>query len=333
MILLRIMGTLPGTLATPDDNQRWWIAGNPLLTSDEHTQMSEDGRTIQRQSANQSGPGWPFQKKTDTGNETLTLNFSTSRTFASPEEAWNWRNEFSSLSPTVWPHPIAGDCVMRFLRANGTFSEARLYDCLLAKPQMKANGTSIELSYTLTGGRIEPGVEGQDVIPIARDSATVALKLFGTSVGGAFTDAATLVTGSIATTLSVGATVQIQAVDNIGSLLSQLTFEVVSGGAPSPGNIAVTHPFASNLATIVTAFAEDDHIVAEFVDDTRDYAHLFWVTPATGALDEVRISVIVDNGVEAYEGTTTAEDTDPTAGPLSYPVDDNGDIPIADTAV
>lgn len=268
MILLRIMGLLPVTL-TPDDNQRWWIAGDPLLDNSQHSAMSEDSRTIQRQSANQSGAGWPFQKKTDTGNEALTLSFSTSRTFDTLEEAWDWRNSFSSLDDTLWPHPIEGDCVMRCVRDDDTFSEARLYDCLLAKPTMKSNGVSIELSYTLTGGRIETYATGVDALPMedayAHDAPTAGLFLTSTGGDPVLDD---VQTWSDTTESLNGWRLYIQATDGTASpsTIYYNFYFGVAGASSLGGSIDLAPPMKDRLAAIAAALDPtwfDAEIVSE----------------------------------------------------------------------
>lgn len=326
MIKLRIMGTLPDGF-TPDDNQRFWIAGDPLKTHAEFGGFDDESRAISRSSQKEAGTNFDFQVPIDTGNETFTEPFKTSRLFDTALEAWQWCNSFSRLDPTLWPHPIQGDCVERFENADGTFVEERLYDCLVSKPQIERIGKTVNLSYQITGGRIEPYATGTVVIPIAFAPEPVQIKLYATISGGGITDALTLVTGSLTGTLTTGDLVQIQGVDNNGGPAITKVFELVGGGSPAPGNIAISTPWADNLAYVAAEYAAETQMSAAVVDDgIRPYVLISWLDAPIGAEDEVRITIAVTHGAESYEGTTNAEDFPATI----IPVDDNADIPAAD---
>lgn len=319
MILLRIMGKMPVTFE-PDDNQRWWIAGDPLLSNDEHSAMSEDSRNLQRTSTTESGASWPFTKKKDMGNESLSLSFSTSRTFAGLEEAWEWRNNFSSLDESLWPHPIEGDCVMRFLRADGTFSEARLYDCLLSKPVMKSNGKEINLSYTLSGGRIEPYAEGETVklVATALPGLPAMLKIYGTHAGGEFTDATTDFISWIASNdvPQVGWVFTLDGFSESTVLAATKVFEVINvGGSAGEGRLPVDFELTDNLG-VLQAQINGGGFTATVVtpDSGRPYVLVAWA----GAV-----------GSEGIEGTQlTLYLKESSGGSTKYSAAIYGNMPI-----
>ena len=340
MILIRIMGKLPVTLA-PDDNQRWWIAGNPLLPNKDHSAVADEQRSIQRQRTPQNGAEWPFVKPLDAKNEALTLSFTTSRLFETTVEAWRWRNRWSALLERDWPHPITGDFVMRFLLPGGGWEEERLYDCLISKPTMKADGLTLTLGYTITGGRIEPYGTGVDVVPVADSppAGSVHLKLYCTTDGGELTDYQSGKNFGLpaSTYLTTGSVLTVLATDNISSAITTKNFEVVasSGATPSnPGFIPLVTPLNARLAQIAAEFADDPNVAAYHITTGRPYVLLVWRAAPAGDASEVSINVTASTplGANTTEEWTTAADNVQPSEPLltTLPLDDAGDIPVAD---
>lgn len=325
MIKIAITGTLPDGI-TPDHNTLFWIAGDPVLSNDVHSALADENRAISRKTAPESGTNFPFVIPHDAANEQLNFSFKTTRTFAQIVAAWRWRNLFSHRTPANWPHPCYGDVIQRFELPDGTFEEAVLPKCYVAKPGMDPDGVSLELAYTIQGGEIlDSSASAVNAKPVADAGAEIMLELYESPSAGLITDAATLTTGSV-TSLPVGTTIAIQGIDNISTAIVDKTFEIVSGGSPAPGDIAIDHPFADNLADIVAEYAAETDMAAELVDDgIRAYVLLKWLTAPAGDSDEVRITVSIETGAESYSGTTTAEDYDS----LILPVDDAGDIPTA----
>lgn len=323
MIKIAIAGMMPDGV-TPNYNQLYWLAGDPVLSNAIHSALADEARSISRKITPEGGTSFPFVIPHDAKNEQLNLSFRTTRTFNEIVEAWRWRNRFSYRDAASWPHPCFGSCVMRFELPDGTFDEVNLLNCYVPKPGMKPDGVSLELSYAIQGGEIVESLTNCQVVrPVANAGAEIMLKLYESPSSGNITDAITLVTGSISS-LPVGTTINIQGIDNTSTNTVDKTFEVVSGGSPAPGNIAIDHPFADNLADIVAEYAAETHMGAELVDDgIRAYVLLKWLTAPAGADDEVRITVTINSG--AYEATTNAEDYDA----LILPVDDAGDIPTA----
>lgn len=325
MIKLAITDLMPDGV-TPDLNQLHWFVGDPVLSNEIHSALADENRSISRKIIPESGTNFPFVIQHDGLNEQLTFSAKTTRTFAEIVASWRWRNRFSSRLAANWPHPCFGTVLMRFELPDGTYEQVTLPKCYVAKPAMRADGVSLELSYTIQANEILDSVEtGRVVRPVADAGAEIMIKLFATPSAGKITDALTLETGAV-TSLPVGSTIGIQGVDNVSGNLVYKTFEIVSGGSPAPGNIALNHPFAANLNTIVTQYAAETHMAAELVDDgIRPYVLLQWLTAPAGDDGEVRISVTIAAIAESYSGTTTAEDFES----LILPVDDAGDIPTA----
>lgn len=327
MILLRILGKLPVSLA-PDDNQRFWVAGNPLLNSSQHTAMSGDVRNIQRQSVVESGPDIPFTKKKDASNETLTITFTTSRTFASNKAAWQWRNLFSRQDPSVWPHPVEGDCVMRFVNEDGTFTEEKLHDCYLGKPTIRPNGNSLELDYTLTGGLMSESIaSGQSVIPVAgmEMDRPAEMLFFGNKTGGGFTDDASPTADLLGPTMLTTYELVINVYEDGTNSIYEAKFYVrPSGGGSLSGYTSIDGPITSAFPAVIAAL-DTDLLTGEVVTSSgRSALKLSAVLFGDGgASSRIRLRVL-DAG--AYDG-------DKFGGISSvdvFPKDDAGDIPVAD---
>jgi hypothetical protein len=328
MIKLAIAGMMPDGI-TPNLNQLYWFVGDPVLSNDVHSALADENRAISRKVISESGVNFPFVLPHDGKNEQLTFSAKTTRTFTEIVASWRWRNRFSSRIAANWPHPCFGTVIMRFELPDGTYEQVTLPDSYVAKPSMKPDGVSLECGYTVQAGEILDTVEaGRVVRPVANAGAEIMLKLFDAPIAGNITDAITLTTGSV-TSLPVGTTINIQGIDNFGSMVDK-TFQIVSGGSPAPGNIAIDHPFADNLADIVAAYAAETDMAAELVDDgIRAYVLLKWLPAPAVAANEVRITVTIETGAESYSGTTNAEDYDS----LILPVDDAGDIPTANIEI
>jgi len=329
MIKLAILGL--NADGSVDENRRFWIAGDPVRSQALHTGFEAETRSITRGNQKVAGAGFKFQTPLDTGNETFTESFRTTLTFEGTDgalNAWQWCNSFSRLDPTLWPHPIQGDFIARFEKVDGSFVDERLYNGLITKPTINRTGGTVELSYQLTGGRIEAYHTGSVVKPVTLmpSDSTVQMRFFGEAAGGDFTDAATSISGSVSGSLAVGSLFEIQGVDNISAASLTITFEVVSPGTlPTPGRDPVDYPVEDNLGDVVAAFATEITMTAELISDTRPYVLITWLPAAAGALDECRITTTVSSG--DYEGTTDGTDVPPV---LTTPMDDNGNIPTAD---
>jgi len=256
VIKLRIMGTLPDGF-TPDDNQRFWIAGDPLKTHAEFSGFDDESRSISRSSQKEAGTNFDFQVPIDTGNETFTEPFKTSRLFDTALEAWQWCNSFSRQDPTLWPHPVQGDCVERFENADGTFYEERLYNCLVSKPQIERIGKTVNLSYQITGGRIEPYATGS-VVKLLASGLTgegAQMHVFGNAVASVVSDASTISTAwSLAAdyTLPVGARIIIKVKPEIAA--ADIDCHIFKGTLVTPvaGFTTLSQPLV--LSEIATAF-------------------------------------------------------------------------------
>lgn len=321
MIKIAITGMMPDGI-TPDYNELYWLAGDPMKSNAEHSSISDETRSISRRVSPEAGAEFPFVIPHDAKNEQLSLSFSSTRTFPSIIANWRWRNAFSKLLESDWPHPCYGDAIMRFELANDQFEEVILRKVYVAKPGMKADGVSLELSYNLQGGEIVDLGAALLAYPLADGGAEIVMKLYGTVSAGSVTDGE-LVTGSISS-LPVGTVIAVQGIDNISSAVVDKTFEIVTaGGSAGGGRIAVDHPMVDNLADISAAYSET-HMSATVVSDgVRPYVALNWLTEPTGDADEVRITVTISSA--GYEATTTAEDYDSS----TFPVDDADEYPTA----
>jgi hypothetical protein len=321
MIKIAITGMMPDGI-TPDYNQIYWIAGDPLKTNAEHSGIFDESRSISRRVSPEAGTEFAFVIPHDAKNEQLSLSFSTTRTFTTILANWRWRNAFSKLLESDWNHPCYGDAIMRFELANDQFEEVILRKVYVAKPGMKADGVSLELSYNLQGGEIVDLGAALLAYPLADGGAEIVMKLFGTVSANSVTDGAS-VSGSISS-VPVGTVIAVQGIDNVSSVTITKNFEIVSGGSPAPGNIAVDHPLVDNLADIAAAYSGETHMSATVVSDgVRAYVALNWLTEPTGDADEVRITVTIL--AAGYEATTTAEDYDASV----FPVDDGDEYPVA----
>lgn len=322
MMKIAIYRMLPDGV-TPDLNSPVWIAGTPVSTNAQHSAVADEARAISRKVNKFTGAGWNYVTRSDGGNEEISLSFRTVRTFSSGVAAWRWRNAWSKAVLADWPHPLFGDVVLRFESPDGTYEEVILREAYVPKPTMRLDGVSLELSYTIQAGELEESVSGLvNAIPTAAAGASIQMKLYGTPDGAdSITDAAT-VTGAVAS-LPVGTVISIQGIDNISSDVVTKDFEIVSGGSPAPGNIAVTHPIEDNLQDIVDEYAAETLMEASLVDDgVRPYVLLSWLaTPA----DEAEVRLTVTLNAVGYEANTTAADFDEVV----IPVDANGDIPVA----
>lgn len=321
MIKIAITGMMPDGI-TPDYNQLYWLAGDPMKSNSEHSSISDETRSISRRVNPEGGTEFAFVIPHDARNEQLSLSFSSTRTFPSILANWRWRNNFSKLLASDWPHPCYGDAIMRFELPNDQFEEVILRKVYVPKPGMRGDGVSLELSYNLQGGEIVDLGAALLAYPLAEGGAEIVMKLYGSPSAGNVTDGET-VSGMISS-LPVGTVINVQAVDNVSSVTVDKTFEVVSGGSPAPGNIAVDFPVVDNLADIAAAYSGETHMSAAVVNDgVRPYVALAWLTEPTGAGDEVRITVTIL--AASYEATTTAADYESN----SFPVDDADEYPTA----
>ncbi|MES2597177.1 MAG: hypothetical protein V4662_17655 [Verrucomicrobiota bacterium] len=340
-VKIRIMGRLPAWLGSIlDDNQRYWIAGEPGVEQAKHSGIANEQRGITRKNSEAPGNDFPFVKLKDTKNEGLTFSFSTSRLFDTPAAAWRWCNDFSSLSVETWPHPIEGDCVMRFENADSTWEEARLYDVLMSKPTMERTGQTVRLNYTLRGGRIESTGTGVDAIPVADHAAPgyVHLKLYGETTDG--TDITDFKTGqnfsglAPSTTLTTGSTLTVHGIDNGNATVTEKTFEVIdpAGSVTTPGNIPILTPLHEHLEDIAAAFNADPYMTAIYQDDgARPYALLAWAVAPFAVIGDITLTVSAGTpgGADITEENTGGDDNSVPLSP-AYPVDDAGTIPVAD---
>ncbi|MES2598606.1 MAG: hypothetical protein V4662_24945 [Verrucomicrobiota bacterium] len=341
MIKVCILGMLPD--GAPNENQRYWLAGDPLDTEGS-TALDGEQRQVSRKSQDESGNGFPFVVPHDTGNEKLTMSFSTTRTHDTIIDAWRWRNGFSSQDPANWPHPIEGDCLMRFELEDGTFEDVRLYDCLISKPASRPEGLSQQVNYSLQGGRIESYAVGENAIPMADADAFDApqVGLFLTSVGGTplLDDADTW---SSALEANNGWWLQVGAADvrSTPSGITQNFYFGVAGvglanGLPSPV-IDMLPPMKDRLAAIGAAL---DPTWFSYTLETVGGRSMLRIknirsTDYVGGLYPPVLDVTVYTfwpqtpTTVAYKHSTgeTASFTD------VLPFDDAGDIPVADDDV
>lgn len=154
-----------------DVTTRIWIAGAPGVDVAKWTPISSESRSIRREQQMEGGAGYDFKRPIDRGNETFTESFTTVRTFeessfgAGDAElvAWQFCNSFSHGDSSQWPHPLEGDFVLRYELPNFRFVESRIFNGLISKPNVNRNGATVELTYQLTGGRIEPFTRGVDL--------------------------------------------------------------------------------------------------------------------------------------------------------------------------
>jgi hypothetical protein len=338
MIKIALMGTRAD--GTPDLNTRHWIAGDPLKNNADHSALDVDQRAITRQSQDDTGALWDFRIPNDRGNEKLTMGFTTTLSFSSLIAAWRWRNSFSSLTPSNWPHPLRSDAIMRFENTDGTFEDVRMYNVLLSKPTMKGLGVAIECSYQLTGGRIEEMTTGESAIPMSDSYAHDApmAGLFLTSVGGdpVLGDAQTWSSG---TESSNGWRLYIQATDirSTPNFVGYNFYFGLPGGSMIGGAIDFAVPMKDRLADIAAAL-DPTWIEATIVTEGGRSMLKLRNIRATEFVGSGAPPILTVEIWEYWPRTPAQILTNTSTGVLTLfsdviPYDDAGDIPVADDDV
>ncbi|GAA5137376.1 hypothetical protein GCM10023213_13960 [Prosthecobacter algae] len=130
-----------------DDNDRDWLAGDPLKSQALHSGVEGGQAQHQRSVQEIGGAGWTHSRYLDRGNERSDKRFTTSRLFATTLECWQWMNSFARESPEDWPHGLVGDIIERF-EEGGVWQEERFHGAVLQKPQMSFEGRTLRLAYS-----------------------------------------------------------------------------------------------------------------------------------------------------------------------------------------
>ncbi len=326
----------------------FWIIGDPAAPERDvtdgvpsYSQAINESIQISRNQQTVPGTEWEAKRFRDRGNQSVTIEATGHRIFTSYTERQEYIESLCPLDPDDELHRWQGDIWVRVNETGGVFRDSLLPDAVIALTGTKIEGaTGLYLTYRIQAGgfdfsALREGVEGIGLLATAQTGDLMVVSLFGTTTGGAFSDAETVDTaGTITNPLPVGHRLQILAYDNVLPEIIVRDFQVVApgGAATYPGHLAVEYPITDHLDVIAAAFASEEHMTASLVTDdgARDYVRLAWVTPAAGDITECKLFVIVADASNNIENGSYSDPESPKNLSTAMLKDASGAVLIAD---
>lgn len=138
-----------------------WVIGEPTGYL-ERQQSSADAeqRTLLRQQQTIAGTGWAKIQTEDRGNQSVTVEANTTRTFATALDRFAWVNSLSDLNPANHPHPWQADVFLRE-HHGAAWAEWKMPDAIISIAGLSMVGAvAVSLRYRFTAGGLTPHASG-----------------------------------------------------------------------------------------------------------------------------------------------------------------------------
>jgi hypothetical protein len=318
------------------DRLPFWLIGDPTLN--ERTEGSASlNETVQitRNQQSVSGAEWEAKTFIDRGNQSVMVEVSTRREFATEWARWQFLESLAPTDLTDELHRWYGDIWLRFTNADLTFNECLLPDSIISLTGKQLQGeVGLTLNYRIQAAGFDvaaeqSGVEKVTLIADAVRSDVCGLMIYATTTGGAWDNADTVYAGTAPATMALGETMNIVIGDNNGVVTSRDFQVVVLGGTAAPGYLAIEQAAVDHLDAIADAFAGVTSVVAESgISGGRKYVYLGWTAAPIGADTEVIINFAL--GTSGYQAGSTAAAFNVSSSPDNFLVDQQGVSLIAD---
>jgi hypothetical protein len=289
------------------DRLPFWLIGDPTLNErTEGSRSLNESVQITRNQQTVSGAEWEAKTFIDRGNQSIMVEVSGRREFATEWERWQFLESLAPTDPDDELHRWYGDIWLRFPNADETFNECLLPDAIISLTGKQLQGeVGLMLNYRIQAAGFDVAAEqsGMEMVSLVADgisSDTCQMVIYATTTGGAWDTATTVDAGTAPSTLAAGNTLTITVGDDDGVITTK-AFKAVAPGGSTPGFIAIETPVVSNLSVIADAFAGIANITA--VAGTfggRAGVYIGWGAEPILLADNVRITIELGSGYIAY---------------------------------